>query len=370
MTFLESLVKPAVLEQPVYIPGRPIEIVAREIGLPPEAVAKLASNENPLGPSPLAREAARRALDTIHLYPENDCFFLKQRLAQQHGLEPGQFTIGAGSVQIIELLGHLFIQPGVEVVMGMRSFIAYKLVTLLFGGTPIEVPMPNYRHDLDAMRGAVTGRTRLVFLPSPNNPTGTENTEEEILAFARSLPPQVLFVFDEAYAEFLGDAPDLRPLITEGLPVLCTRTFSKIYGLAGLRIGYGYGSAELAGLLDRVRQPFNVNAAAQAAALAALDDTAFVRESREANIRSLAQLAEGFEALGIPFVPSRANFLMAQFDDAAAVASGLQKRGIIARPLAPYGLPGSLRISAGTEAQNRKLLATLPEVLYPSAASK
>lgn len=250
--------------------------------------------------------------------------------------------------------------------MGAPAFIVYKLVTLLFGARPVEVPLVAHRHDLDAMAAAVTPRTKLVFLASPNNPTGTSNSAEEIIAFAKALPEHVVFVLDEAYAEYLDNPPDLRPLIAAGRKVVCLRTFSKIHGLAGLRVGYGYASAELIGLLQRVRQPFNVNAVAQAAARAALDDTAWMERCRAENRAGLAQLAAGFSELGREFVPSDANFILVHVGDGAGVFSALQRRGVIVRPVAPYGMPAWVRVTIGTAAQNERLLREMA-VLFRSA---
>ena len=360
---LETLVNPSVLTQPVYEPGKPIEDVARELGLDPTTIIKLASNENPFGPSPLAKAAALRAIEQSELYPDGGCVALRAKLAKAYGLDAAQVVIGNGSNELIELLGHVFLQPGDEVVMGNPSFAVYKLVTLLFGAKPVEVPLVNHTHDLAALAAAVTPRTKLVFVPSPNNPMGTANTEAELLAFARALPEHVVFVFDEAYAEYLDNPPDLRPLIREGLKVVCLRTFSKIYGLAALRVGFGYASAELAGLLTRVRQPFNANAIGQAAALAALDDHAFIQKCSRENRAGLARLEAGFGALGLEIVPSVANFLLVRVGDGARVFMELQKRGVIVRPMRPYGMPEWLRVTVGTSAQNERLLATLAAVL-------
>jgi len=362
---IESLVKPSVLAQPVYEPGRPIEDVARELGLDPAGIIKLASNENPAGPSPRAAEAARRALEQGALYPDGGCVALRQKLATIYGLGAVQFVVGNGSNEIIELLGHALLEPGDEVVMGAPAFAVYKLVTLLFGARPVEVPLVNFRHDLGLMARAVTSRTKLVFLPSPNNPTGTANSEAEIVAFVRGLPEHVVFAFDEAYAEFQENPPDLRPLIREGRKVICLRTFSKIYGLASLRVGYGYASAEFAALLNRVRQPFNVNAIGQAAALAALDDSAFAVKCAAENRAGLRQLEAGFRALGLEFVPSVANFILVKVGDGAGVFDALQRRGVIVRPLKPYGLPEWLRITVGLRAQNERVLAELAVAVRP-----
>ncbi len=373
---LADLVNPAILTQPVYEPGKPIETVARELGLDPATIIKLASNENALGPSPKAVAAARAALGEAQLYPDGGCFALRQKLAARLALTPPQIVPGNGSNELLELLGHVFLRPGDEAVMGAPAFVVYKLVTLLFGAKPVEVPLVNHRHDLAALAAAVTPRTKLVFLPSPNNPTGTANTEAEILAFARALPPHVVLAFDEAYAEFLDNPPDLRPLIAEGRHVVCLRTFSKIYGLAALRVGYGYTTPEIAALLHRARQPFNVNAIAQAAACAALDDTEFAARSARENRAGLAQLEAGCRALGLETVPSVANFLLIRVGDpstpstssgpagsgqsGARVFAALQKRGVIVRPLQPYAMPEWIRVTVGTAVQNERLLRELP----------
>lgn len=363
-----DLVRKPVLTQPVYEPGKPIGEVARELGLNPDEIIKLASNENAFGPSPRAIAAAKEALEEAHLYPDGGAFALRGALAKNLGLESGQIVVGNGSNEVLELLGHVFLGPGDEAVMGMPAFIVYKLVTLLFGAQPVEVPLREHRHDLDALRAAVTSRTKLVFLPSPNNPTGTANSPEEVEAFARSLPEHVVFVFDEAYAEYLDNPPDLRPLIAEGRKVICLRTFSKIYGLASMRVGYGYANQELAELLNRVRAPFNVNAPAQAAATAALGDREFLERCRRENRRGLLQLGEGLSAMEVDFVQSEANFLLVRVGDGAAVFHALQKKGIIVRPVGPYGLPEYVRISVGTEAENQRLLGALKEVLPKSVS--
>jgi histidinol-phosphate aminotransferase len=356
---LESLVKPSVLTQPVYEPGKPIEYVARELGLDAATIIKLASNENPFGPSPRAVEAAKRALEHGELYPDGGCFELRQKLAAKWALGADQFVIGNGSNEIIELLGHVFLGPGDEVVMGEPAFVVYKLVTLLFGAKVVAVPLVNHRHDLGKLAAAITPQTKLVFVCTPNNPTGTANTEAELLAFARALPYHVVAVFDEAYAEFLERAPDLRPLIAEGRKVICLRTFSKIYGLAALRVGFGYTSAELCALLNRVRQPFNVNAIAQAAAVAALDDVEFAAKTARENRAGLAQLERGFCELGLENVPSVANFMMVRVGDGWKVFEALQRRGVIVRPVKSYGMPEWVRVTVGTHAQNERLLAEL-----------
>ena len=362
MTFAE-LANPGILTQPVYEPGKPIEQVARELGLDAAGIVKLASNENPHGPSPKAVAAAERALREANLYPDGGYFTLRRKLAEKTGLGMDQFIIGDGSNELIELLGHAFLAPGVECVMHQAAFVVYKLVTLMFGATPVEVPLVDMRQDLTGLLAAITPRTRLVFLASPANPTGATNTAEEITTLVRALPPHVLLVLDEAYVDFLDNPPDLRPLIAEGRKVICLRTFSKIYGLASLRIGYGYAAAELIAILQRARQPFNVNGVAVAAAVAALDDGEFVARCRRENHAGLAQLGAGFARLGLEFVPGQGNFLLVKVGDGTRVFAALQQRGLIVRPVKPYGLPEWVRITVGTSAQNERLLAALAEVL-------
>jgi len=359
MTYAE-LANKGILTQPVYEPGRPIEQVARELGLDPAGIVKLASNENPLGPSPKAVAAAEKALREAQLYPDGGYYALRSKLAAKLGLGMNQFVVGDGSNELIELLGHAFLAPGVETVMPQASFIVYKLVTVMFGATPVEVPLAaGLRQDLGALRAAVTPRTRLVFLASPANPTGYTNPAEEILAFARSLPDHVILVMDEAYADYLENPPDLRPLLAEGRKIIGLRTFSKIYGLAALRIGYGYAAPELIAILQRARQPFNVNGIAAAAAVAALDDEEFVARCRRENRAGREQLAEGFTRLGLRYIPSEGNFLLVQVGDGVAVFEALQRQGLITRPVKPYGLTEWLRVTVGTAEQNRRFLSLL-----------
>jgi histidinol-phosphate aminotransferase len=354
-----ELAKPFVLDYPAYVPGRPIEEVARDLGLDPAGVIKLASNENPFGPSPKAAAAAMRAIEQGHLYPDGGCFELRNRLARFHGLSPEQFVIGNGSNEVIEFLGHVFLNPGDEVVMGLPEFVVYKLVAILFGAKAVDVPLVNFKNDLRALARAVTPRTKLVIVATPNNPMGTANAADELLDFVRALPPSVICVVDEAYTDFAHNPPDIRPLIREGRNVIGLRTFSKVYGLASLRVGYGYAGAEMATLLDRVRQPFNVNAVAQAAATAALDDQEFARRCVEETRKGLRRLSEGFAKLGLEFVPSEANFILVRVGDGALVFDALQRRGLIVRPVANYGLPEWIRVTAGTAEQNEKLLLEL-----------
>ena len=359
---LSQLANPRILDQPVYEPGKPIEEVAREHGLDLGQICKLASNENPWGASSHAKHAAQDALEKLHLYPDGSGHQLVNRLAALHSIQENQFVLGNGSNEIIEFLGHVFLEPGDEIVCGEFAFVVYKLVALLMGAKPVEVEMPGLCHDLAKMRGAITDRTKLVFLPSPNNPTGTANTENEIFEFVRSLPQHVIFCFDEAYAEYLENPPDLRPLIDEGRKVICLRTFSKIHGLAALRIGYGYGSTEMVGLLQRARQPFNTNAVAQAAAIGALSDSEWVTQCRQRNMNGLEQISSGLEKLGIEYIPSHANFVLSKPGNGRRLFLELQRLGIITRALGP-SLADYLRISIGTEEENNRLLTALEKVL-------
>src|SRR5256885_1990672 len=265
---------PALQNLPVYQPGRPIEEVARELGWPAANILKLASNENPLGPSPAALAAMRQVLKNLHLYPDGNAFYLKQKLARKLGVEPANLILGNGSNEIIEFVGHALINPGSDVVVSQYCFAVYPLMTHLFGGNLVTVPAKNYGHDIPAMLRAITPDTRVMFVANPNNPTGTLAERAEIVELLNAVPPHVLLVMDEAYIDFLRNPVDLVPFIRRGLKpnLLLMRTFSKIYGLAGLRIGYGIAQPELIAALEKVRQPFNINSLAQAGAMAALDE--------------------------------------------------------------------------------------------------
>jgi histidinol-phosphate aminotransferase len=358
-----DLANQSVLKQPIYEPGKPIDLVAREFGLDPDNTIKLASNENPLGASPLALEAVKNFLNRSYLYPDGGCYLLRQRLSEKLGMDPNQLVFGNGSNEVFELIGHTFLEPGDEVVMGEQAFIVYKLIALLFQALPVEVPLVNFTHDLAGMKAAITSKTKLVCLPCPNNPTGTLNPADEVLEFVRSLPDHVIFVLDEAYAEYLDAPVDLRPLIAEGRKIICMRTFSKIYGLAGFRVGYGYCSAECAALLNRVREPFNVNSVAQVAATAALDDDEFVEASRLCNKAGLKQIELFCENHDLNYVPSSGNFVLVQVGNGAEVFQELQKVGVIVRPMGPYGFADYVRISVGTELQNQRLIEALQSTL-------
>ena len=325
-------------------------------------IVKLSSNENPFGPSDKAKDAFQRSVHQLHRYPSTDHAALRDAIGETHGLDPARVICGVGSDEIITFLCQAYAGPKDEVVFTEHGFLMYRISALAVGATPVEVPMPGYRHDLKAMRDAVTPKTRIVFLASPNNPTGGTDEPADILAFAASLPEDVIFCLDEAYTEYLEASADLRPLMKSGRKVVLSRTFSKAYGLAGLRVGYLMGSTEVCGLLNRIRQPFNVNLPALAAAEAALDDVAFVRRTREVNDAGIAQLSAGLNKLGFAFIDGKANFLAAQIPKAEEAFTILQRAGVIVRPLRGYGMTGWLRLTVGTEAQNARLLSELAKL--------
>jgi histidinol-phosphate aminotransferase len=365
---IQSLANKYVCDVPVYEPGRPIEEVARELGLNPKTIIKLASNENPLGPSPKAVVAMRKALATSHLYPDGGGFYLRQALAGKlnssgrAGARPSisieNIILGAGSNEIIEFLYHAFVGPGDDVVAGDRAFVIYSIMAKMFQARCIEVPFRGHTHDLKAMLAAITPKTKLVFVANPNNPTGTRVTNAELDEFIQRLPSHVMAVLDEAYIEFLDDPP---PTIGYAMKrnVVVLRTFSKIVGLAGLRIGYGVAQKECIALLQRVRQPFNTNAVAQAGALAALDDTAHIRKTKALTRRGLAYLEKEFKRLKLEYVPSFANFILVNVCDGDEIFRGLQRRGVIVRPMRGYKMPGWVRVTVGTMGENRKLVGAL-----------
>ncbi len=350
-----------------YSAGKPIEEVAREKGL--TRIIKLASNENPLGMSPLAVEAACRAATGVNRYPDGAAWDLKGKLSERLGVPRETIILGNGSNEILELLSQLFLTEGEETLYAWPAFVVYRLATLAHGGRGVEVPLDaDLRHDLEAMAEAVTERTRLVYIANPNNPTGTYVTREELDRFLERVPHHIPVVLDEAYFEFakhLGDYPDGLDYFREGRNVVVVRTFSKAQGLAGLRVGYGVMPQPLAELLNRVRQPFNVNSIAQAAALAAMDDEAFVERSLEHNRRELARIQEAVEAMGLATTPSCTNFILIDLAGRSGkdVYEALLNRGIIVRPMAPYGLPGTIRVTAGLVEENDLFLEALGETI-------
>src|SRR5450432_2579882 len=306
---------------PTYQPGRPIEEVSRELNLPANEIIKVASNENPFGPSPLAIAAMQKAIANLNLYPDGNAFYLKQKLAARLGIEPANLILGNGSNEIIEFVSHALLAPGADVVVSQFCFAIYPIVAKMFGANVVTVPAENHGHDLPAMLKAITPKTRIVFVANPNNPTGTLAPREEVIQFVNGIPDDVLLVMDEAYIEFLDDAVDLVPLIRLGVRnnLILMRTFSKIYGLAGLRIGYGIANPELVSALEKTRKPFNINSLAQAAALAALDDDEHVRKTRANNFAGLEFFRRAFRDLKLEFVPSFANFILVRVGEGQKV---------------------------------------------------
>lgn len=350
---------------PVYQPGRPIEEVARELGLPAADIIKLASNENPLGPSPKALVAMQEAINQVHLYPDGSAFYLKQHLAKKLAVQTEHVILGNGSNEVLEIVGHAFVEPGFEVVMSQYCFAVYPIVTYLFGGTPIIVPAKNYGHDLDAMLAAVTPKTRVMFVANPNNPTGTLASKAEMARLIEALPPHVLLVIDEAYIEFMSDPFDALSLIRSGKKanVLVARTFSKIYGLAGLRIGYGIASPEVITAMEKIREPFNTNLVGQAAALAALDDEEHMRKTRQNNQAGLDYYEKEMRALGVTMIPTAGNFFLINVGHGQQVFEAMQKLGVITRPMGGYKLGEWLRISVGIPGENERCVKALRQVL-------
>ena len=346
-----------------YEPGKPIEETARELGLDPETIVKLASNENPLGPAPAAIEAMKQEAAGVHIYPDGGGYKLRQALADHHGLGLENVVLGNGSNEIIELLCHCFLNPKTELIAAEHAFVVYKLMATLFGAKYVEVADPDFIHDLEGMADAITEDTRLVFIANPNNPTGTMVNQEALDRFMDRLPDHVVAVLDEAYYEFLDDAPDTVKYVREGRNVCVLRTFSKAYGLAGLRIGYGLASSQVAAILQKARQPFNANSMAQAAALAAMNDSEHVAKTMETNRTGLAFYEQAFMARDLEYVPSAANFVLVKVGDGDDLFAKMLSKGVIVRAMSGYKLPEWVRISIGTMPENERCIEVLDEVL-------
>jgi len=348
-----------------YQPGKPISELAREIGLDEANIIKLASNENPLGVSPKAQKAIRAVLDGLALYPDGNGFELKHALSRHLGVGMDQLVLGNGSNDVLELAARAFLAPSNSAVYSQHAFAVYPLAVQAIGAAGIEVPAKHFAHDLDAMLKAVRADTRIVFVANPNNPTGTYALADEMERFIAAVPAQVLIVLDEAYNEYLR--PEYRADSLAWLKkyhnLLITRTFSKVYGLAGLRVGYAVGAPAVVDLLNRVRQPFNVNSISLAAAAAALDDHAFVRKSHELNLAGMTQLTAGLKQLALEYIPSFGNFVTFKVNNAASVFQKLLKAGVIVRPIAGYGMPDWLRVSIGLETENARFLTSLKQAI-------
>ena len=347
-----------------YVPGKPIEEVQRELGL--TDVIKLASNENPLGPSPLALDALLQVASGVALYPEGSAPALRRAVSQATRMPEETLVFGNGSDEVLHLLSQTFLQPGDEIVQGDPSFAMYEIYATQANAVPILVPLRNFTHDLDAMASAVTEKTRMVFVANPNNPTGTLVRQTEVEKFLARIPPHILVVFDEAYDEYVSDPdkPDLRPFVLAGRNLVILHTFSKAYGLAGLRVGYGITRPEIAEILNRVRSPFNVNLPAQAAAAAAIADSAHVARAVALNAEGRNYFYREFERMGLNFVPSEGNFVLVDVGrDSREVFEALQHKGVIVRSTYGMGLPRHIRVTTGTMPQNERFIAALQEVL-------
>jgi histidinol-phosphate aminotransferase len=363
MTSVWELANPQLRDLAVYEPGKPIEETARELGVDPSGIIKLASNENPLGPSPKALQQMRAAMENAHLYPDGSGFYLRKAIAAKLAVAPENVILGNGSNEVIEFLGHAFLNPGEEVITCQYAFIVNKLLATAFSVRTIETPSPDYQQNLNATLDAVTSKTRIIFIPNPNNPTGTLLSQCAIDSFMSRVPDSIIVVFDEAYFEFLDDPPDTLRFIRNGRNVVVLRTFSKIHGLAGLRIGYAVASPQMIEVLHKTRQPFNVNSIAQAGAIAALHDEAHLRETKRVIHEGRRYLQEQFAEMQIPFVPAAANFVMLNVGDGCAVFQKLVQQKIIVRPLKGYGLPEWVRVSVGTMGENKQLIAALRDII-------
>ena len=348
-----------------YLPGKPISDVARELGMQEAEIVKLASNENPLGASPKAMVAIKAALGDLAMYPDGGGFALKAAISRKYSVQPEQIILGNGSNDILELAARTFMKSGDSAVYSQHAFAVYPLATQAVGATGIEVPARNFGNDLRAMLHAIRSDTKMIFLANPNNPTGTFIPGAELRAFVEQVPTKVLVVLDEAYGEYLNDADvyDSVPWLADFPNVIISHTLSKAYGLAGLRIGFGLAHPQLIDLMNRVRQPFNVNHLAMVAAVAALGDDDFIRESRDVNDAGLSLLKTEFSRRNLPTIPAFGNFITFKIDNAKHVFESLLKQGVIVRPIAGYGLPDYLRVTIGTEAQNRRFLAALDNAM-------
>jgi len=364
-----ELAVPGVRSLQPYQPGKPIDELQREFGL--NEIIKLASNENPLGPSPLAIEAIKSELDELARYPDGNGFDLKTKLSQHLSVKTNQITLGNGSNDILEFVARTFVQPGEEVIFSEYSFAVYPLVTQAIGAVASVVPALNWGHDLDRMLAQISNKTRLIFIANPNNPTGTWLNRNELIAFLKKVPENVLVVLDEAYFEYahhpvsgLNDFPNGIELLYEFGNVIVTRTFSKAYGLAGLRVGYGISNSKIADLLNRVRQPFNVNSLALAGACAALDDQAHLEKSVQVNKDGLEQLVSAFDSLSLAYIPTAGNFLSFDLSQPAGpIYQELLKKGVIVRPVANYSMPNHLRVTIGSQKENAIFIQALKEIL-------
>ncbi|HEX8595243.1 MAG TPA: histidinol-phosphate transaminase [Pseudomonas sp.] len=361
-----ALAQPGVQKLSPYVPGKPVDELARELGIDPANIIKLASNENPLGASPKALAAIRSEFAELARYPDGNGFALKKRLAERCGVQASQVTLGNGSNDILELVARAYLAPGLNAVFSEFAFAIYPIVTQAVGAEARVAPARNWGHDLPGMLAAIDSQTRVVFIANPNNPTGTWFGPDALNEFLAAVPRNVLVVLDEAYIEYAQGAelPDGLNYLADYPNLLVSRTFSKAYGLASLRVGYGLSSPAVADVLNRVRQPFNVNSFALAAACAALDDVEYVTKSRQLNEVGMEQLEGGLDLLGLDWIPSKGNFIAVDLGrDSASVYQGLLREGVIVRPIAGYGMPNHLRVSIGLPQENTRFLEALAKVL-------
>jgi|SRR5215831_1409247 len=363
MTSIWELANPQLRNLAVYEPGKPIEETARELGVDASKIIKLASNENPLGPSPKAVAAMKKALASANLYPDGGGYYLREALAAKLGFTREHIILGSGSNEIIEFLGHAFLTHGDDIITAEHAFVVYKLVAAVFGARTIEVSGPGLGHDFDAILRSITPKTRIVFIANPNNPTGTLARQDEIDRFMVRLPDNVVAVFDEAYFEYLDDPPDTLRFVRANRNVAVLRTFSKIQGLASLRVGYGIAPPELIRVLQKTRQPFNVSGLAQVGALASLDDEEHRRKTKRTTDEGRAYLEEQFNSMGVPFIQSAGNFVLVKVGHGVDVFRKLLHRHVIVRAMNGYNLVDWVRISIGTMEENQQCIAALREVL-------
>ena len=361
---MKKLIRDSVLKIEPYRPGKPAEVLKRELALR-EEICKLASNENPLGPSPLAIAAIQKSLNEANVYPDNSCYYLRQKLAEHLRILPENLKISNGSSDLILLLGLAFLNPEDTFVMSQSSFIMAKIVTQVMGCQLVEVPLENYRHDLDAILESITPDTKMVYLDNPMNPIGTKVTHEDMSKFMKRLPEDIIVILDEAYHDYVNSAdyPKSLHFVEEGRNVIALRTFSKMYGLAGFRVGYGVAKREFIRVLDRVSPPFTVNRFGQIGAVAALEDKDHVRKTKEINEDGKGYLYRHFEELGVFYIPSETNFVTIDVrTDAKSIADELQKKGIIVRPLSMYGLRTFLRVTIGKPEQNKRFMHAFAKI--------
>ena len=359
-----KLAQPGITELSPYQPGKPIEELERELGI--VDIIKLASNENPLGPSRVVIESITGQLAELVRYPDGSAYQLKDKLQAKLGIDPAMVTVGNGSNDVLELVARVFLGPGLESIVSEHSFVVYPLVTKSLGAELIVIPAIDFGQDLNATRASIGDRTRVIFIANPNNPTGTWVDKQSLLSFLDAVPEKVLVVLDEAYAEYVAepDYPNGLELVDDYPNLIVTRTFSKAYGLAGLRMGYSVSHPDIADLMNRVRQPFNVNAMSLAAALVALDDEAYLKESVRVNNEGMKMLTDACDQLGLGYIPSVGNFLTIDFGcDAMPIYDGLLQEGVIVRPIGVYGLPNHLRVTVGLPLENKRFIDSLKKLL-------